>query len=82
MSMNERRQAITAILKDNSLSGPEKQKRIAALRPPPKARTTAPVVQEVESEATKRRKAIQAVHADKSLTPKEKHAKIQQLLNG
>jgi hypothetical protein len=82
MSLNERRLAITAILKDSSLSGAEKQKRVAALRPPPQARTKTQTQQGgEESEATKRRKAIQAVHADKSLTPNEKHAKIQELLN-
>jgi hypothetical protein len=84
MTLNERRIAITAILKDDSLTGPEKQERIKGLRPPPRARRTAPMEQPgaVESAAAIRRKAIQAVHADKTLTPKEKHGKIQELIKG
>jgi len=84
MTLNERRLAITAILKDTTLSGPEKQARIAALKPPPRAGRTRTLAQQSgggeESEAMKRRKAIQAVHRDSTLTPKQKHAKIQELI--
>eukprot|EP00980_Cylindrotheca_fusiformis_P006415 scaffold1375_cov137-Cylindrotheca_fusiformis.AAC.4 len=83
MSRNDRRLAIANILKDDSLSGPEKQERIKALRPPPLERRTVPPQKsggDVESEAAIRRKAIQAVHADKTLSPKQKHTKIQELI--